>query len=505
MNKITLLFTFLIGTMAICLWALWPSQKTTSDDKSLTLYCAAGLQSPVEEIIEDYHKLTGRTVKVIYNGSGALLSQIKIAPGDLYLPANNEYIRQAESMDLTMESIPAASMTAVLVVAKDNQNIQDLDDLTQEGIRISFADSTAAIGKHVRQVLSEHQLLAAIEKNVTVTKPTVNNIIEDVALGSVDATIAWDAVANHNPKVKTIPIPIFHNKPRVAEIAVLRSSKEASAALHFARYLSAKDRGLKTFAQHGFQVSPQADLWKDVPEILLFSGSMLRPAIQDGLREFEQREGCRISTVYEGCGTLVAQMKAGAQPEFYFSCDVTFLDQVQDRFEPGTVISQNEIILLVPKGNPKNIRTLDDLNKANLKVGVAHPVKSALGKLTHDMLKASSHLKPLEASGNIIILASKGDELVTQMQAGALDAALLYRSNAKASEAITKHCSIISLNRTDAIATQPFAIAVNAQHPQMMRRLGAYLSNKQAEQRFKHFGFTWKKETHNRSNTPANP
>jgi molybdate transport system substrate-binding protein len=487
-----ILFLLSLTVLVLCIWALWPNRQATFDDKELTLYCAAGLRVPVSEIITDYEEETGRTVKVIYNGSGALLSQLKIGGGDLYLPANHGYIEEAAKDDLTVESIPATQLTAVIVVDKDNTNIQSLEDLTRDGIRISFADKSAAIGKFTRNALQQEGMLKAIKKNITVTKPTVNNIIEDVLLGSVDATIAWDAVANNYPNLRTIKVPVFEQNPRKASIAVLRSSQHPTAALHFARYLTAKEKGLKTFEKHHFKTPKKTDSWSDTPKILLFSGSMLRPAIDDRIHEFEKREGCEITTVYEGCGTLVAQMKAGATPGFYFSCDVSFLDQVEEKFEPGTVVTQNEIILLVPKNNPKNILSLDDLSSSKLKVGVAHPVKSALGKLTDTMLKASGHLAPLQQSGNIIVLASKGDELVTQMQAGALDAALLYRSNAMASEAISRYCSIIQLNRPDAIATQPFSSSKDTPYPQLLHRLGNYLSNEEAKKTFLHYGFMWK-------------
>ena len=493
MKKPLVFFLLLIITLIVCIWVLWPNQKTSDSSNTLTLYCAAGLRIPVAEIITNYEQETGRTVKVIYNGSGALLSQLKIGGGDLYLPANTGYIEDAAKDGLTAETISAAQLTAVIVVAKDKTSINSLDDLTREGVRISFADKSAAIGKFTRKILQQENMWEQIEKNITVTKPTVNNIIEDVVLGSVDATIAWDAVANNYPKLKTIPVPAFTKNPRKADIAVLRSSHHPTKALHFARYLTAKNKGLTIFRKHHFQITDRADTWADTPNILLFSGSMLRPAIDDRIHAFEQREGCKISTVYEGCGTLVAQMKAGAAPSFYFSCDVSFLDQVEDRFEPGPVVTQNEIVLLVPKDNPENIHSLDDLSKSKLKVGVAHPVKSALGKLTHTMLEKSGHLAPLQQSENIIILASKGDELVTQMQVGALDAALLYRSNAMASEAISQYCSIVRLNRPDALATQPFATSKDTPHPQLLHRLGKYLSNEEAKKSFLHYGFKWKK------------
>lgn len=490
MSKPTTILIGLAVILAICTYALWPASDTPDSEIPLTLFCAAGLQKPVNEIVKNYESETGRKVNVIYNGSGALLSQIQIAEGDLYLPANDAYVQEATQKNLIAESIPTAFLTAVIVTQKDNTSIQNVQDLTKPGIRLSFADKSAAIGKYTRNVLAKNNLLSAIEKNITVTKPTVNNIVEDVSLGTVDATIAWDAVAHAYPNTKTIPTPIF--SPRQASITILKKSPNPTAALHFARYLTATEKGIATFKKNGFQTPEKTDQWANSPEILIFSGSMLRPAIEQTLADFQKRENCKIITVYEGCGTLISQMKAGANPAFYYSCDTTFLDQVQDRFEQGTILTSNQIIIIVPKGNPKNITNLSDLTKPNLKIGIAHPTKSALGALTQTMLKNQNLLTPLNQSGNLTILASKGDELVTQMQANALDAALIYNSNALSSEDITNNCTIIHLNLPEANATQPFASAKNTNHPNLLKRLEKNLQTQQQKQSFQTHGFTLK-------------
>lgn len=237
----------------LCVWALWTQHHQTYDNNTLTLYCAAALRRPVSEIIANYEQETGYSIKVIYNGSGALLSQLKIGGGDLYLPADAEYINAAAQKNLTAETISVAELTAVMVIDQNNTSIQSLDDLTKPGIRISMADKSAAIGKHTREILKQHKLLSAIKKNITVTKPTVNNIIEDVALGSVDATIAWSAVAHNYPKLKTIPVHIFSQNSRKTSIALLRSSQKPTTAIHFARYLTSKDKGIPIFKKHHFK------------------------------------------------------------------------------------------------------------------------------------------------------------------------------------------------------------------------------------------------------------
>jgi ABC-type molybdate transport system substrate-binding protein len=337
--------------------------------------------------------------------------------------------------------------------------------------------------------LEEEGLLARVNPNVVVTKPTVNAIVEDVATGAVDVSLAWDAVAKNFSEVEWLAVPEFLKRAKRASIGILTSSKDAKRALHFARYVTARDRGRKVFQEMGFMVPDEGDEWSDQPEVTFFSGSMLRPAIQERVREFEEREGCRVNTVFEGCGTLVAQMDAGATPAGYFACDTKFLNKVQERFFTGRIMTRNEIVLLVRMGNPKELFKLKDLGKPGVKLGICDGRKSALGELTRIMLERRGLAKELEV--NVAVKVAKGDDLVSAVQARSLDAALVYRSNALASPVTLEENEIVELNDDLAFAEQPFAVAKGSAYPALMRRLGEFLATPEARGRFEKLGFQW--------------
>lgn len=496
MKKPAVIFLSLLVALGALVYLLTQYDKPVDTSaEELTVHCAAGLQKPVRAIAERYEKETGTKIRLNFAGSGVLESQIKVAGGDIYIPADDSYIQRTREEGWVKEAIPVAELRACIVVPKGNPGgIRSLADLTKAGVRISAAETSAAVGKFVKKVLTKSGDWKKIEPQILVYKPTVNNVVEDVAIGAVDAGLAWDAVALQSPDVEVVRVPVFEDSPRKAMVGVVKGAN-TPAALHFARYLAAEGRGRDVFSENKFTVPEERDKWTDIPELLLFSGSMLRPAIEERIRLFEQREGCRISTVFEGCGTLTAMMKeGGAKPAAFFSCDMTFLAMVQRNFREGMVISSNQIVILVPKGNPDKIKVLEDLAKGDLKVGISDPKKSALGKLTKEMLRAHQLWKPLQDSGNVTVMVSKGDELVNQMQVGALDAALVYRSNARASEQIMKHCEIIGIDDPLATATQPYAVAKDTDYPLMMSRLRDFLTNDEARDRYEHLGFDWKKE-----------
>ena len=103
--------------------------------------------------------------------------------------------------------------------------------------------------------------------------------------------VIWDALAMQYEDIDFVHVPEFDAEKKDITVGVLKSSSQATAALKFCRYLTSRDRGMPVFEGAGYEVLADADVWEERPEILLFSGSMLRPALEDTVRSFEEREG----------------------------------------------------------------------------------------------------------------------------------------------------------------------------------------------------------------------
>src|SRR5207237_6499162 len=125
------------------------------------------------------------------------------------------------------------------------------------------------------------------------------------------------------------------------------------------------------------------------------------------------------------------------------------------------VISENELVMLVRKERawPGDIETIEDLVKPGVRVGLADPEKSALGVVTREFLERHRLYEALEASGNCKLWSPTGEYLVAQIRAGAIDAVIVYRSNALANPKTLDEVGLSDLKDKKARATQPFAIA----------------------------------------------
>lgn len=455
----------------------------------LMLYCAASNRAVIEAIQADYERECGRTIEVQYGASQTLLSSMAVSEtGDLFLPADSSFIDMAQQKDLIAEVFPLASMHAVVAVPRGNPKaIRKFDDLLTSDLRFvqGSADATS-IGKLTRDQLSKVDLWTKLDQATDAYRTTVNDAANDVVVGAADAAIVYDAVLHNYPQLEAVELPELREAISEVAMAVCKSSQQAQAALHFGRYAAARDRGLKRYEEYGFEAH-EGDLWSDLPELSIFAGSMLRPAIDQTITEFEQREGVRVSRVYNGCGILIAQMKAGQHPDAYFACDREFMNSLPDLFPSPVDVSQNELVILVQKGNPLGIKSLGDLARKGIRVGVGHEKQCAMGWLTQNTLREGGVTN--EVMENVTVQSPTGDMLVNQLLAGGLDAAVVYLSNAVgAGEAL----DAIRINGIScSVATQPFAVAADSPHPQLAGRLFARLQSVKSKQTFLSEGFQW--------------
>lgn len=225
--------------------------------RPLLVYCAASLKAPMEKIAADYLRETGIAVELSLGGSQTLLANISISQrGDLYLPADDSYIALAREKNLIVESWPLAEQAAVIAVPKGNpKRIHSLADFANSSLRLSQANpDTAAIGKLLRA--QQSSLWTTLSNRTVVFKPNVVDAANDVKLGAVDAAIIWDSMQQQYPDLEFIRSPELEAVKAKVAVSVLKCSEQPEAAQKFARYIAARDKGLKHFEQNGFTVPP---------------------------------------------------------------------------------------------------------------------------------------------------------------------------------------------------------------------------------------------------------
>jgi molybdate transport system substrate-binding protein len=467
------------------------------DSGELLLYCAAGMRAPIEKIVEQYQQEYGIRIQLQYGGSNTLLSQIEVSQiGDLYLAGDESYIRLAQEKDLVKEALPLARMEAVIGVPRGNpKDIDRVEDLLREDVRTVLANpDQAAIGVATREAFIASGHWSALEARVRqhgVFKPTVGDVASDIVLGSVDAGVLWDSVAAQVAEIEIIRVPELANVGANITLGVLASCKNPTAALQFARYVTARDKGLEIMRQLHYQ-PVEGDLWQEVPQLTFFAGSVNRRALEPIIQVFAQREGIEINTVYNGCGILTAQMRSMTGsgsvnfPDTYMACDVYYLETVKELFQEAVRVSNTRIVIVVAEGNPKKIEQLADLIRPGIRVAVGQPDQCTIGVLSRQLLQSEGLYERLQQGGNIVTETATSALLVPSVTTGAADAALVYATDAQAE---ADRIDAVPIDSIKARAVQPFSIARSSDHKQLGRRLFQAIAH--SRKQFEEAGFVW--------------
>jgi molybdenum ABC transporter molybdate-binding protein len=502
----------------LLVWDPWAGQAITAA-APLRMYCAANVTGPMQQIVHDFRQEYGVEVQPTFDGSGKLLATIAVTrgQGDLFLAADTTTMEKAKKDGWIAETIPVAVLTPVLAVRPEvrkalqaeGRDLKGVGDLMRGDLKVVLANpDLASIGLVTREVLESRgqwQELERAMRDPAARVSTVGTVLEvagAIQHGHRTIGIVWDAVADQFGFDK-VPLPEFSDRVEHMWIGVLKGSRQPTAALQFARYVTARDRGGVALKKVGYHTMPLADVWQERPEILLSAGAMLMPAIHDVIEQFQKREGAHITVTQAGCGILVSQMQtikaAGTDdkfPDAYFACDTSFMHQVQKWFGPPINIARNELVLIRRQGDARtrDVKGLEALARTDLRVGLCDPDKSALGFLVDRLLVELGLHDQVYANGwkAHIVHVDAAHLLVTQMRAGSLDLAVVYRSNARATpEALQKEIEIVELHLPQAVATQPFAIAQSSKHYYLTLRLRDALTSAASAREFERLGFQW--------------
>ena len=242
-----------------CLKSPDPSGKE-ENVPALLLFCGAGIQQPVSELIEVFGRDNGCRIEADFAGSELLLSRIKLNKrGDLYMPGDRSYVDLASDAGL-IESVTTACyfVPAILVKKGNPANIHSLQDLLRDGIRLGLGDANAcAVGRQSRMIFEKNNIpRSAVEKNLVFQSMTVNELGVQIQAGSLDAVIVWDAVAKqYLDHGELIAIPSPQNVISTVPVGVLQFSTHMALAKRFAEF-AASDRGKAVFLKYNYRVDP---------------------------------------------------------------------------------------------------------------------------------------------------------------------------------------------------------------------------------------------------------
>ena len=199
------------------------------------------------------------TVTFNFGPSDGLAGQIdEGAPVDVFASASPTWMDsvQDDGPGVTDPADFAQNRLAIIVPADNPAGIENLDDLTEDGVQLVIAAEGVPAGDYAREIFQNAGISKAVLANVVSNEEDVKALITKVMSGEADAGIGYvtDVTPDVSDQVTLIPIPDEVNVVATYPIAVVNGSQEADLAQGFVDYVLGD--GQQTLTEYGFLPPP---------------------------------------------------------------------------------------------------------------------------------------------------------------------------------------------------------------------------------------------------------
>lgn len=161
--------------------------------------------------------------------------------------------------------------------------------------------------------------------------------------------------------------------------------------------------------------------------LIVYCAAALRVPVEAAAAEYERAYGGRVQLQYGGSQTLLANLKLSGVGDLYLPAEDAYVELARNQGLVAEIIPLATMrpVLAVKAGNPRRIRTLDDLLATNdLTLALADPDAAAIGRLTREALQAAGKWEAVR--GRAAVLKPTVTEVATDVKLGAADAGFVW-------------------------------------------------------------------------------
>ena len=166
--------------------------------------------------------------------------------------------------------------------------------------------------------------------------------------------------------------------------------------------------------------------------VTVFAAASLTESFTTIGKDFEAANpGAKVTFNFAGSSALATQINQGAPADVFASASPATMKTVTDAGNgdgAAATFVKNQLVIAVPRGNPKGIAALDNLTKPGMKVALCAEQVPCGAAATKALAAANVKLTPVTLEQDVKSALSK-------VKLGEVDAALVYRTDAKASAA----------------------------------------------------------------------
>lgn len=166
--------------------------------------------------------------------------------------------------------------------------------------------------------------------------------------------------------------------------------------------------------------------------LMIFAGAASKPSTEEVVKLFEEKTGTKVYVTFGGSGYVLSQMILAKQGDIYFPGSSDYMEKAK---KEGYVYPETEQIVVylvsainVQKGNPRNIRGLQDLTRPGVKVAIANPEGVCVGAYAVEIIEKFFTIEEKTAfKKNLINYTGSCAKTATAISLKSVDAVIGWR------------------------------------------------------------------------------
>lgn len=228
--------------------------------------------------------------------------------------------------------------------------------------------------------------------------------------------------------------------------------------------------------------------------LIVFAAASLTDAFTEIGKDFETgNAGVTVIFNFAGSQALRTQIEEGAPADVFASANQSEMDALvaTSHVEAGApqIFLRNQLVVILPAGNPADIETLDDLGRGGIKIVLAAE-EVPVGRYTHQMLdlmnaRFGKEFKD-QVLANVVSNEDNVRQVVAKVQLGEADAGIVYTSDAVAAPDLQRIEIPLELN---VIAEYPVAPLLRSANADLARAFVDHLLSADGQAVLQKWGF----------------
>ncbi len=229
---------------------------------------------------------------------------------------------------------------------------------------------------------------------------------------------------------------------------------------------------------------------KEPAELTVFAAASLTDVCGEleGMYEKEHPE-VSLTFSFGSSGALQSQIEEGAPADIFFSASTKQMDALKDegmmKDESITELLENKIVLIVPKGSDKGIKTFEDAagDKVTM-IGLGDPESVPAGQYAEEVFTSLGILDQVKSKANY---GSDVRTVLTWVESGEVDCGVVYATDAYTTDKV----EIVSTAPEGSCRKiiYPVGITASTQREKEAEDFLSFLKSDEAMKVFENYGF----------------